>query len=1008
MNFQIIEGLVAHSDPASQSRALQYFEHLKNSSDGWKLCIQTLISQETIQKPDYVKFFCLQVVEHFVKQKYPQCLVEDQVFLRDFLAQFTQLQCSLDSIEKSFILNKAAQVFGLMFLVDYPYRWPTFFSDLLNLIGSGHRAAVDFYLRILLDINSEVADREIIRTQRELERNTLIKDAMRDDCVPKLVESWHSVMAMFASEHPEVVCLCLEVLGGYVAWVDIELIANERFVSLLVPFFSMPEIRESACDCVYEIIAKGMEPAAKTNLVESFASVLERAGILSISNNSFLDQDEDFVSKLARLLNGMGQALLASWNKLLKGGCSDLEVILNTTSAIQRKVPLLLQFLSHEDDDVSLAICEFARDYIQFLKQRATAQAQASSIPYGPEDQQNAEALLFIVIKKYKYDAGYNFRDQGEDEAEFDEYRKSLKVLFDNLAQLDRKLVLEKTKEMVMSTLQSWRTLPFFEVEVAITYLYLLGEALPAVHGNHFVTGATSTSVDPVMAEQATHMMQMMKMLVGCGVSTYAHVAVTLQYFETIARYEKFFLQEQHHIPEVLIAFMDERGLRNSNPRVRSRTSYLFSRFIKCLKAHVQGFTEEILKRLQDLLFLADPFPDPPTSSFIPMHQPLPLSPDDQLYLYEASAILIVSSQFEGPKKQLLLKNLLMPVLLKFENLLARVRNESDPHRRKAYIDSLSHAMAVTSRTSKAFSNQQTMKNCGCVPVYLDTLRVFLQALEVSHDHNVLQSSIRQFLHRMVVCLEEEILPFIPTAAEQLLKEADMRSIQEFIPLINQIITKFKKEIVPFLQRVFAPLVGAIFLALNLPIEENDEQAKRERQMLQRSYFLFISALLTNNITEVISQQDSQNMEQVVSTVIQGAVSFPDPVAQKTCFGILRKMVELWGVDNSDKGEKFASPPGFIEFMYKSIVPACFEAPAKATFDLTDAQTVLALSESALCMKTIHEKRGDELILFLKNQFLPSLNFSSIQIEEYCQALVCDVKVFKKYIKGLFQGMRKS
>lgn len=66
-------------------------------------------------------------------------------------------------------------------------------------------------------------------------------------------------------------------------------------------------------------------------------------------------------------------------------------------------------------------------------------------------------------------------------------------------------------------------------------------------------------------------------------------------------------------------------------------------------RSHIQGFTEEILKRLQDSLVLADPFPPPVSSSILSHHQPLPLSPDDQLYLYEASAILIVSSQFEPP-----------------------------------------------------------------------------------------------------------------------------------------------------------------------------------------------------------------------------------------------------------------------------------------------------------------------------------------------------------------------
>lgn len=36
-------------------------------------------------------------------------------------------------------------------------------------------------------------------------------------------------------------------------------------------------------------------------------------------------------------------------------------------------------------------------------------------------------------------------------------------------------------------------------------------------------------------------------------------------------------------------------------------------------------------------------------------------------------------------------------------------------------------------------------------------------------------------------------------------------------------------------------------------------------------------------------------MERVLFTIIQGAVDLPDPVAQKTCFIILSKLVELWG-----------------------------------------------------------------------------------------------------------------
>jgi len=39
----------------------------------------------------------------------------------------------------------------------------------------------------------------------------------------------------------------------------------------------------------------------------------------------------------------------------------------------------------------------------------------------------------------------------------------------------------------------------------------------------------------------------------------------------------------------------------------------------------------------------------------------------------------------------------------------------------------------------------------------------------------------------------------------------------------------------------------------------------------------------------------SQNLQEVLETVIHGAVELPDPIGQKTCFGVLKKLVEVWG-----------------------------------------------------------------------------------------------------------------
>lgn len=55
-----------------------------------------------------------------------------------------------------------------------------------------------------------------------------------------------------------------------------------RFVNVLLSHMSMEELREEACDCLFEIVNKGMDPVDKTKLVESLCQVLESAGFFNV------------------------------------------------------------------------------------------------------------------------------------------------------------------------------------------------------------------------------------------------------------------------------------------------------------------------------------------------------------------------------------------------------------------------------------------------------------------------------------------------------------------------------------------------------------------------------------------------------------------------------------------------------------------------------------------------------------------------------------------------------
>ncbi|KAM3927543.1 exportin-T [Leptodactylus fuscus] len=958
MDEQALLGLNPNANADFRERALAYFEQLKVSQDAWQVCAEALAQR--IYSDDHVKFFCFQVLEHQIKFKYAELTALQQQLIRETLMAWLQAQMLNAQPEKTFIRNKAAQVFALVFVTEYLTTWPKFFFDILSVVGLNPRG-VDLYLRILMAVDAEVVDRDIIHTPEEARRNTLLKDTMREQCIPNLVESWYQILQTYQHTNSEVTCQCLEVIGAYVSWIDLTLIANDRFINMLLGHMSVEVLREEACDCLYEIVNKGMDPVDKTKLVESLCQVLQSAGFFSINQ----EEDVDFLARFSKLVNGMGQSLIVSWTKLVKSG--DMKSAQDTLQSIESKVPLMLQLLIHEDDDISSNIIGFCYEYLHILKQLVLLSDQQKA---------NIEAIMLAVMKKLTYDEEYNFENEGEDEAMFVEYRKQLKLLLDRLAQVSPELLLASVRRVFNSTLQNWQNAPFMEVEVAIRLLYMLGEAIPASHGAHFCGDVAKASA----------LQDMMRTLVTSGVSAYNHTSVTLEFFETVVRYEKFFTVEPIHIPNVLMAFLDHRGLRHSSPKVRSRTAYLFSRFVKSLHKHMNAFVEDILSRIQDLLELS-----PPENGFQTL-----LSSDDQLFIYETAGVLIVNSDYPAERKSILMRNLLNPLMEKFKILLEKLVVEQDEERQTVLADCLNHAVGFASRTSKAFSNKQTVKQCGCSGVYLDCLQSFLPALSCPVQKEILRGGVRTFLHRMIICLEEEVLPFIPTASEHMLKDCEAKDLQEFIPLINQITAKFKAQVSPFLQQVFMPLLHAIFEVLVRPSEENDQSAALDKQMLRRSYFAFLQTVSGSGMSEVIANQGAENVERVLFTVIQGAVEYPDPIAQKTCFIILSKLVELWaGKDGL---------VGFADFVYKHIVPACFLAPMKPTFDLADAQTILALSECAVTLKTIYLKRGPECIQYLQQEYLPSLHVAPEIIQEFCQALQQpDAKVFKNYLKVFFQ-----
>ena len=96
------------------------------------------------------------------------------------------------------------------------------------------------------------------------------------------------------------------------------------------------------------------------------------------------------------------------------------------------------------------------------------------------------------------------------------------------------------------------------------------------------------------------------------------------------------------------------------------------------------------------------------------------------------------------------------------------------------------------SRTTKVFPNHQTTRQSGCLECFaevgvsraatpidqqprpLQALPVILRGLEVPVHKETLHSGVRQYLHRMIICLGDELLKYVPMAITLLLKDCQV------------------------------------------------------------------------------------------------------------------------------------------------------------------------------------------------------------------------------------------
>lgn len=974
------------SDYNLKQQAITFLNDLKASADGWQAFSLLL---KDISYPDQARFIALQALNDYI----PNLSQEQNQYIRSTLLTYLQSLISNNKDDSPFLKNKLAESFASLFCSTYLASWPSFFKDFHNLISNENEIAIDQYLRILLGIHSEIGDQLIVRDRPLVERNNALKDSIRVNDMEDLTKVWKRLLADFKSSQSslsqKILTQALQVVGGWVSWIEIGLIVEPDYINLILEFLSNDSQKATCCETLVEIISKKMKPEGKLQLL----SLLNLTNV--VSSLSLDGSDVEFVEHVAKLYNAIGLELTF----ILDSQEASADIKSSADQQIINLFPFVLSFLENPYDDVSADVFSFISSYLAALKKIIKqSNGNIDSTHLGL-----LGALLQKVILKMKYDA----EDDGDDEddiSDFNEFRSKLKVFQDTIAIIKPDLFVEQITNVIEQSIfansnQDWRT-----VELG---LFELTNFSDAIRNN--VLNLPKYSIQeskPYMIFQ-----EFLVRTINSNVVSINHPLIQLNFFELIVRHYSFFNTSANkdaltnHILELFISV----GLYNPNEKVQIRCWYLFFRFVKLTKPILN---DEIITRLitslaEKLLVIKAELPQKDENSELVESSS---TFDNQLYLFETLGLLI--SLVDNAKIELkikLLDILLNPIFADLEKAV------SDVHRNQIVILQAHHSLMAIGTIARGFeydSSPNKKYSPEVIQRFNNTAEVVLVTLENLNSFELIRDSARFSFARFIPILKNDINSHLSRLISILLSSNNLKisEMTDFLGFIGQIIHNFNKAdlIYNLLNDLFTPLSTKTFAILN-DKGENDvyemmPDVVREKSSLKKAYSTLLISLTQNNISSLlVTETNKSNLPLILQHLLVDANDLSDLQVSKLSLSALSLVANIFGNDTvndpKDKYNTGMSIDGISSFLLENLVKSSFQIPFQnEKFDIKDAQYRFIADEIANILKVLFTIKNQELVTYLREVYFPQIQLPTNVGDDLVQNLInLNTKDFKKY-----------
>lgn len=469
---------------------------------------------------------------------------------------------------------------------------------------------------------------------------------------------------------------------------------------------------------------------------------------------------------------------------------------------------------------------------------------------------------------------------------------------------------------------------------------------------------------------------------------------------EICVRYCPFFEQNQPLIPRVLEDFV--RLTHSQHVKVRSRSWYLFLKFVRPLRVHLGDLSQTVIQAMGDLLTIKAEVPEENGEDEMSSEE------DDQsadamftcqLNLFEAIGCIASPPSIPLENKTLIARSVLEPLYADIQSNLTPASNGDE----RAILQVHCVIMAIGT-LARGFSDW-TPGTSGAPPPsevsdeFWRAAEAILVALEALKSSMSVRSAARSAFSRLLGVLGARVLQQLPRWIDGLLSETStLDEIATFIRLLDQVVFGFKTEIFSILDDLLSPLLQRIFTALATPVTGTDDEIQLSE--LKREYLNFILIILNQGLASVlVSDKNQSNFRTIITTIEHFVRSGDDWPVARVATGVFIRMTAVWGGPDIPPTSTSPAPslPGFDEFAMSRFSPLSWAVPGAEKFSSKDAQARQVLQELALMQMEILKKCGGVYQQRLRGE-LQTFGLQDSDIEVYMQALTTGgEKGFKKF-----------